>query len=134
MYLSVTVTGVVVWKTSVASGVSVRESSSSVGLMLTVGGAVVRPKSMLRSVVRDETTSVSSWFCVLELWIPVEDSVEVSTLEIGPWCVPEVFVEPTGGGVTDGVWETDRPYWSVLSSVILRSGVESEVSSDVEMS
>ena len=129
-------TGVVVWKTSVVSGLSVRESSSFVALMLTVGGAVVRPKSMLVlcSVVRDEATSVPSWFCVLELWIPVEDSVEVSTLEIGPWCVPEVFVEPAGGEVTDGVWETGRPNWLVLSSVLVRSGVESEVSFDVEMS
>lgn len=55
--LSVTVTGVVVRKTSVSStGVSVRESSISDVLLLTDGGAVVKPT--LSSLVWDETPSV----------------------------------------------------------------------------
>lgn len=63
-YLSVTVTGVVVRETSVTSGRSVRdeEPSTSVVLPLTEGGPVVRPKPALCSLVRDETTSVPSWF------------------------------------------------------------------------
>lgn len=60
-YLSVTVTGVVVRKTSVTTGVSVRESSCSDVLLLTVGGPVVRPKPTACSLVWDET-SVPSWF------------------------------------------------------------------------
>lgn len=59
--LSVTVTGVVVRKSSVTStGVSVRELSTPDVLLLTVGGAVVRPKLTLSSLVWDETPSVPS--------------------------------------------------------------------------
>lgn len=133
-YLSVTVTGVVVRKTSVTStGVSVRDSSTSDVLLLTVGGAVVRPKLTFCSPVWDETPSVPSWFWVLELWAPVEDSVEVPTLEPGPRSVPEVFAGPSADEVTGGVEETDTSDWSVPGSVTLRGGVESEVSSDVKV-
>lgn len=63
MYLSVTMTAVVVRGTSVAStGVSVRELFSSVVLLLTVGGAVVRVELTLFSLVWVETPSVPSWF------------------------------------------------------------------------
>lgn len=61
-YLSVTVTGVVVRKTSVTrTGASVREWSRSDVLLLTVGGAVVRPQPSLCSLVWDETPSVPPW-------------------------------------------------------------------------
>lgn len=70
---------------------------------------------------------------MLELWTPVEDSVEVPTLEPDPWSVPEMCVEPSAGEVTGDVEETDTSGWSVLGSVTLRGGVESDVSSDVEM-
>lgn len=84
-YLCVTVTAVVVRRTSVAStGVSVRELSRSVVLLLTVGGAVVRAKLTLSSLVWDEILSVPSWFRVLKLKAPVEDSVEDPTLECDP--------------------------------------------------
>lgn len=55
--------------------------------------------------------------------------MEVPTLEPNPCSVPEMFV----GEVTEGAEETDTSDWSVLGSVTLRGGVESEVSSDVEM-
>lgn len=48
-----------------------------------------------------------------------------------PCSVPEMSVGPSAGEVTEGVKETDTSDWSVLSSVTLRGGVESEVSSDV---
>lgn len=58
-----TVTGeVVVRKTSVTTGVSVRESPGPDELVLTVGVPVVRPKLTLCSLVCDETTSVPSCF------------------------------------------------------------------------
>lgn len=61
--LSVTVTTVVVRRTSVAStGVSVRELSRLVVVLLTVGGAVVSAKLTLFSLVWDEIPSVPSWF------------------------------------------------------------------------
>lgn len=61
--LSVTLTGVVVRKTSVTStGVFVREVPRSDVLLLTVGGPVVRPNPTLCSLVWDETPSVPSWF------------------------------------------------------------------------
>lgn len=61
--LSVTVTGVEVRKTSVAStGVSVRGSSTSDVLLLTGGGSVVRTQPTLSSLVCDETCSVPTWF------------------------------------------------------------------------
>lgn len=59
--------------------------------------------------------------------------MEVPTLDPGPWSVPEVYVGPSAGEVTGGVEETDTSDWSVLGSVTLRGGVESEVSSDVEV-
>lgn len=67
-----------------STGVSVRELSRSVVLLLTVGGAVVRAKLTLSSLVCDEIFSVPSWFRVLELKAPVEDSVEDPTLECDP--------------------------------------------------
>lgn len=71
---------------------------------------------------------------MLKWWDLVEtDSVEVPTLEPDPCSVPEMFVRPSVGEVTGGVKETDTSDWSVLGSVILRGGVESEVSSDVEV-
>lgn len=61
--LSVTVTTVVVRRMSVAStGVSVRELSRLVVVLLTVGGAVVSAKLTLFSLVWDEIPSVPSWF------------------------------------------------------------------------
>lgn len=129
-----TVTGMLVGKTSVISAVvSVRELSSPDVLLLTVGGPVVSPKPTLCSLVCDETHSVPSWFSVLELRTPVEDSVDVSTLEPDPWSVPEMFVGPPAGEVMGGVDEMDTSDWSVLGSVTLRGGVELEVSSDVEV-
>ncbi len=127
-----TVAGVVVWKNLVTStGVSVRESSSSDVILLTVGGPVVRRQPRLCSLVWDEMPSVPSWFGVLELWTPVDDSVGVPTLEPDPCSVPEMFVGPSAGEVMGGVEDTDTSDWSVLSSVTLRGGVESEVSCDV---
>lgn len=57
--------------------------------------------------------------------------MEVPTLE--PCSVPEMFVGPSAGDVTEGVEETDTSNCSVLGSVALRGGVESEVSSDVDV-
>lgn len=133
--LSVTVTGTVVRRTSVTdTGVTVRESSNSDVLLLTVGDAVVRPKPTVCSLVWGEPPSVPPWFWVLELWAPVEDSVEVPTLEIDPRSVPEVFVGPSAGEVMGGVEEKmDTSDCSVVGSVTLTCGVESEVSSDVEV-
>lgn len=55
-------------------------------------------------------------------------------LEPEAWSVPEMFAGPSEGEVTGGVEETgDTSDWSVLGSVELRGGVESEVSSDVEV-
>lgn len=53
---------------------------------------------------------------------------------MNPWSVPEMYVDPSAGEVTGGALETDTSGWSVLASVILRRGVESEVSSDVKKS
>ncbi len=63
----------------------------------------------------------------------MDDSVEVPTLEPDPWSVPEMFAGPSAGEVMGGVEETDTSDWSVLGSVTLRGGVESEVSCDVEV-
>lgn len=57
--------------------------------------------------------------------------MEVVTLEPDPCSVPEMLVGPCAGEVTVGMEETDTSDWSVLGSVTLRGGVESEVSSDV---
>lgn len=134
--LSVTVTGAVVSMTSVTStGVSVIwESSRSDVLLLTVGGAVVRPKPTLSSSVWDETPCVPSWFRVLKLWVPVEDSVDVPKYESSPWSVPEMLVGSTAGEMTGGVDETDTSEWSALGSVTMTEGVELEVPSDVTIS
>lgn len=70
---------------------------------------------------------------MLELRAPVEDSVEVPTLESDPWSVPETLVGPPAGEVKGGVEETDTSDRSVLGSVTLRGGVESEVCSDVDV-
>lgn len=59
--------------------------------------------------------------------------MEVPTLDPSCWSVPEVYVGPSAGEVTGGMEETDTSDWSVLGSVTLRGGVESEVSSDVEV-
>lgn len=131
--LSVTVTGAVVSRTSVTStGVSVIwEWSCSDVLLLTVGGAVVRPKPTLSSSVWDETPCVPSWIRVLELWVPVEDSVDVPKYEPSPWSVPEMLVGSTAGEMTGGVDETDTSVWSAPGSVTMTDGVELEVPSDV---
>lgn len=63
----------------------------------------------------------------------MEDSVEVPTLEPGTWSVPEVFAGPSAGEVPEGVEETDTSDWSVLGSVALSGGVESDVSSAVDV-
>lgn len=60
--------------------------------------------------------------------------MELPTLEPDPWSVPEMFVGTSAGEVTGGVKEKDISDWPVLGSVTLRGGVESEVSSDVELS
>ncbi|TNN52805.1 hypothetical protein EYF80_036979 [Liparis tanakae] len=62
----------------------------------------------------------------------VEDSVEVVALEAEPCSVPEGSVGPGAGEVTVAMEVTNTFDWSVLGSVPLRGGVESEVSSDVE--
>lgn len=59
--------------------------------------------------------------------------MEVPTREADTWSVPEMFVDSSAGDVTGGAEETDTPGWSVLGTVSLSGGVESEVSSDVEM-
>lgn len=97
-------------------------------LLLTVEGAAVRPKPAFPSLVWDESPSVPSWF-----WVSVEDSVEVPTLKLDPSSVPETLVELPAVAVKAGGEETDTSDWSVLGSVTLRGGVESEVSSAVDM-
>lgn len=49
------------------------------------------------------------------------------------WSVPEMFVDSSAGDVKGGVEERGISGWSVLGTVSLSSGVESDVSSDVEM-
>lgn len=49
------------------------------------------------------------------------------------WSVPEMFVESYAGDVMGGVEETGTSGWPVLGTVSLSGGVESEVSSDVDM-
>lgn len=59
--------------------------------------------------------------------------MEVPTLEPDSCSVPETFAGPSAGEVTGGVEETDASEWSVLGSVTLKGGVESGVSSEVEV-
>ena len=92
---------------------------------------MVRPTSPRSSLVWAEAPSVPSWFWVLELCPPLEDSVEAVTLKPRPCSVQETFTGPPAGEVTDDEEDTDTSDLSVLSSVTLRGGVESEVSSDV---
>lgn len=131
---SVTVAGVVVRKASVTStDVSVTASLLSDVLLLIVDGAAVRPRPMSASLVWDNISSGPSWFCVLELRESVEDSVETPTLEPESWSVPEMLPEPPTGEVNGGVEETNTSVRSVPGSVCLRVGVESELSSDVDV-
>lgn len=52
-----------------------------------------------------------------------------------PWSVPEMLLAPPTKGVEVGVeGEMDMSVWSVLSSITLRDGVESEDSSDTDVS
>lgn len=59
--------------------------------------------------------------------------MEVVTLEADPCSVPEMSVGPCAGEVAVAMEVKDTVDWSVLGSVTLRGGVESEVSSDVEV-
>lgn len=64
----------------------------------------------------------------------MDDSVEGRTLEPEPWYVSDTLVGLPTDEMTEGVDATDMSEGSVLGLVTLRGGVESEVSSDVEMS
>lgn len=57
----------------------------------------------------------------------MEDSNRIS------WSVPEAFVEASVCEVTEGELVQAGSGWLVLVSLTLRGGVESEVSSDVEL-
>lgn len=70
---------------------------------------------------------------MLVLWSPVENTVETPELEPNPCSVPEMLAGPPAGEVKGGVEENDTSDWSVLGSVTLKGGVESDVSSDVDV-
>lgn len=65
------------------------------------------------------------------MWIPVEDSVEDSNRI--SWSFPEAFVDASECEVAGGELVQAGSGWLVLVSPTLRGGVESEVSSDVEV-
>lgn len=95
---------------------------------------MVTPWTVLSSGVWDGSLSVLSWFCVLRLWSAVEDSVKVLTSELKSRSVPETSVGPAAAvDKRGGVDERERSEWSVLSSMTGGGGVESDVSSDVEV-
>lgn len=109
---------------------SATERSSGV-LVLTAGGAAVRPRPTFRSLVLDRTIPVPSGLRGLEKWIPVEDSVEYS--EGITWSVTKKYAdapvcEVTGAELVQA--GSGRPVL-LTPTLTLKGGVESEVSSDV---
>lgn len=71
---------------------------------------------------------------MLKLWPAVDASVEVATLDAdSAGSVPEMLVGPSVAELRVGVEDINTSDWSVLSSVTLRDGVESEVPSDAEV-